>query len=95
MLLLKQLDVLIAGKNICNVRNLLKSQITNLLYNSFNKRGAKVKYLHYKVTRMERALYTYDQYPGINDDADNVYTAYKISRMADVSLLREGIVLLY
>ena len=56
--------------------DLLKSRISNLVYNAFRKKYGSVRYAHTKVTRAE-GYFTHD----INGGRDGMYTADNICKM--------------
>ena len=58
--------------------DLLKSRISNLVYNAFRKRNGSARYTHIKVIRAKR-YFTHD----INGGGDNIYTADNICKMIE------------
>ena len=58
--------------------DLLKSRISNLVYNDFRKKDGSVRYTNIKVTRAQ-GYFTHD----INGSGDNMYTADNICKMIE------------
>ena len=58
--------------------DLLKSRISNLVYNAFRKKDGSVRYTYIRVTR-EKGYFTHD----INGSRDGMYTADNICKMIE------------
>ena len=58
--------------------DLLKSRISNLVYNASRKKDGCVKYTHIKVTRA-KGYFTHNK----NEGGDNMYTTYNICKMTE------------